>query len=295
MFLFSRIFDQPVYAWHQRRYRHGIHALDVLWYDPRGTDEQAKGLPRHVWFKNIDVAFLRSAWEDPDAWFVGFKGGDNKANHSHLDLGTFVLETAGKRWAVELGSDNYNLPGYLGKQRWTYYRLRTEGQNTLVINGENQDADAAAPIVAFESTPERAFAVADLTAAYAKSAKRVHRGVALIDERQVLVQDEIETERPLDVEWIMHTPADVSREGDLGLLTLGDDKLWFSVDTSTEFSWEAEPASPPPPQRPLKNICRIVVRLRPKPGETRITIMFAADEAVVKPTRSAPIRPLSKW
>ena len=93
-------------------------------------------------FRGIDVAFFRSAGNDKDAFFVGFKGGDNKANHSHLDLGTFVLDALGQRWALDLGSDDYNLPGYFGKQRWNYYRLRTEGHNTLTIEGENQNPEA---------------------------------------------------------------------------------------------------------------------------------------------------------
>jgi hypothetical protein len=63
---------------------------------------------------------LRSEWENPQALCVAFKAGDNKANHSHLDLGSFVFDAAGVRWAMDLGADNYNLPGYFGKQRWDY-------------------------------------------------------------------------------------------------------------------------------------------------------------------------------
>ena len=123
-------------------------------------------MPLDAFFRGIDVAFFRSAWEDPQALYVGFKGGNNKANHSHLDLGTFVLDAYGYRWVVDLGSDNYNLPAYFGKQRWTYYRLKTAGHNTLVINGVNQATSARAPIIAFHATSALAFAVADLTAAY---------------------------------------------------------------------------------------------------------------------------------
>ena len=47
---------------------------------------------------------------------------------------------------LDLGGDNYNLPGYFGRQRWTYYRLRTEGHNTLTIDGANQALAAHAPL-----------------------------------------------------------------------------------------------------------------------------------------------------
>jgi len=36
---------------------------------------------------------------DAGAAFVGFKGGDNAASHAHLDLGEFVYDAGGVRWA----------------------------------------------------------------------------------------------------------------------------------------------------------------------------------------------------
>jgi len=42
------------------------------------------------------VMTLRGKWNDRNAWFVGFKAGDNKANHSNLDIGSFVLDALGK-------------------------------------------------------------------------------------------------------------------------------------------------------------------------------------------------------
>ena len=177
-------------------------------------------MPLDAFFRGIDVAFFRSAWEDPQALYVGFKGGNNKANHSHLDLGTFVLDARGYRWAVDLGSDNYNLPAYFGKQRWTYYRLKTAGHNTLVINGVNQATSARAPIIAFHATSARAFAVADLTAAYPMT-QRVWRGVAMLDRERVLIEDEIEADQPVDIVWGMHTPAEMSIDGASAMLKQG--------------------------------------------------------------------------
>ena len=123
----------------------------------RAVNPKAAGLPLDKYFRGAEVAVLRSDWENPQALFVGFKAGDNKANHSHLDLGSFVFDAAGVRWAMDLGADDYNLPGYFGGQRWNYYRLRAEGHNTLVINpGGTPDQDPAAStrITRFESTPE---------------------------------------------------------------------------------------------------------------------------------------------
>ena len=65
----------------------------------------------------------------------------------HLDLGSFVFDNFGQRWAIDLGADNYGLPGYFtSPKRWSYYRLGTEGHNTITINGENEGLDAKAPL-----------------------------------------------------------------------------------------------------------------------------------------------------
>ena len=96
---------------------------------------------------------MRSEWNDADATFVGFKGGTNKAHHGHLDLGTFVLDSAGQRWAIDLGSDDYGSPDYFnGEKRWGYYRASTAGHNTLVIDGRNQDPAVDAEVIKFFST-----------------------------------------------------------------------------------------------------------------------------------------------
>ncbi len=216
MFWLAHRFQQPVFAWYERRAA-APSALDLLWFDPAGASPTAAGLPLDKHFRGAELAMLRSDWDNPQALFVGFKAGDNKANHSHLDLGSFVFDAAGARWVVDLGADDYNLPGYFGSQRWNYYRLRAEGQNTLVINpdeGPDQDPSARTQITRFESKPERAFAIADLTPAYAKHARRVWRGIALLNRDKLLVQDEIQAEKPVELWWFMHTAASVKLEGD---------------------------------------------------------------------------------
>src|SRR5262249_3582420 len=148
MFYLSRIYDRPVYAWHHRQESMDT-PWDLIWMDQRGSGAKESGWATDAMFRGISAVFLRGAWEDPRAAGRGIRGGDNGANHSHLDLGTFVLDANGKRWVEGLGPDDYNLPDYFGKKRWTYYRLKTEGQNTLVINGENQPTKAKAAVITF--------------------------------------------------------------------------------------------------------------------------------------------------
>jgi len=117
LFWLARRFDRPIYAWHERRER-VPEPLDLVWFDAGGSGPTDLALDRH--FRGTEVVSMRSAWDDGDAIFVAFKAGDNRSNHSNLDLGSFVLDASGYRWAIDLGADDYNLPGYFGSQRWTY-------------------------------------------------------------------------------------------------------------------------------------------------------------------------------
>ncbi|MFW6162108.1 MAG: heparinase II/III domain-containing protein [Planctomycetota bacterium] len=293
MFWLARTFDRPLYAWHERTRPGRPDPLDLLWFDPRGRGPKAMGTPLDRAFAGVDVAFLRSAWEDRDAVFVGFKGGDNRANHAHLDLGTFVLDALGRRWALDLGGDYYNLPGYFGGKRWTYYRLRTEGHNTLTLDGENQRTGAKAPLVAFRSTKGRAYAVADLSKAYAE-AKTWRRGVALLDRREVLVQDEIELAKEADVAWTMHTRATLETDGATATLRQGNDRLRAVVIEPDGARFETASATPPEPQAQNEGVTRLLIRL-PGVSQARIAVLLTPYRGAAPAAPSRAVRPLSEW
>ena len=153
-------------------------------------------------FEGVDVVFLRSNWDSPQALWIGVMGGDNKANHSHLDLGSFVLDSGGTRFALDLGSDDYNMPDYFGSKRFTYYRLRTESHNTVLIDDENQDPKAVAPM-----TMDGVFTI-DLKAAYPGKVTRFTRTVMIGGEdRTTTIRNDIEAPQPVSALWGMVTDA----------------------------------------------------------------------------------------
>jgi hypothetical protein len=300
MFWLARAFQKPAYAAHEMTALGSRASIQhLLWgfMKPPAVPPPAEALkasPLDAVFRHIHVAFFRSAWDDPKAAYVGFKGGDNKANHSHLDLGTFVLDALGQRWVSELGGDNYNLPAYFGNKRWTYYRLKTEGQNTLVLDGANQDPKAAAPIVAFQSKPERAFAVADLSAGYKANATRVLRGVALLNRRDVLIVDEVDAAKPVTVVWGAHTKAMVEVKERTALLSLEGAKMEVRLLAPENARFEKTDAKPadPPDQNPNKDVTKLLVKLPEKTAQTRIVVLFTPEGSGAA---SPPVEPLEKW
>jgi hypothetical protein len=204
-------------------------ALQEIWF-PNEPSGSVTAPPLDSHFRGVaDIATFRSAWSDTNALFVGFKNGDSSAGHGHLDLGSFIMDADGQRWAMDLGPDNvgaqYTLPGYFetkNGKRWTYFRTNNHSHNTVTPGDVLQDHHITAPIIAFNSTPERGFAIADLTPAYSEEVKSLHRGIALLDRSRVLVQDEYQPgQTNLPLHWVMVTSAkiDINATGNSAVLT----------------------------------------------------------------------------
>lgn len=240
LFWMAHHYDEPVYGWYERelirkdlaRMQSGalmqedtldrFLALLAVWYTDAGHDLSYDDLPYDTHFEGAAaVGAMRSGWTD-DALYLGFKGGDNQAHHGHLDIGSFVLDAEGIRWALDLGSDSYSLPGYFdfSGPRWRYFRLNNHGHNTLVLNDDLQQIHATAGLARFVSTPDLAYAVVDMSAAYADYAWPVRRGFALLDRTRVLVQDEVlPYDSGLKIRWGMVTGAAVTINGTSATLT----------------------------------------------------------------------------
>ena len=284
----QRAGDAPMLFWLARRYDDAVLAVAAREAATgrrrratcSGTTAEARpptwpGCRSTPVIRTTHLAFFRSAWNDKDAVYVGFKGGDNAANHAHLDLGTFVLDALGQRWAMDLGPDDYDLPGYFGAERWTYERLKTSGQNTLMLNGASQDLEAAAPLTAFRTAADGGFAITDLTAAYAAGgATRVQRGISLRDSRsRVLIQDEIETTQPVELTWTMHTQAVIELQGDRAILSQGGSSLEARILAPAGATFSVEELELGPPQQPAPGARRLLVRL-PEVTSVQLAILF---------------------
>ena len=299
LFWLAERFQQPVFRWFAITYGKPSAAA-MIFYRPGSEDPATAGLPLDKYWRGVEVATLRSDWSDK-AIYAGIQAGSNRVNHNHLDLGSFVLDALGERWAVDLGADNYNLPGFFGKQRYTYYRLRGEGHNTLVLNpgnGPDQDPKATARIARFGSEPARAFAVADLTPAYAQHAKRVERGLALLDRRRVLIQDEVDADRPVDLWWFMHTSAKVqlAEDGQNAVLEQDGKRFFVRLLVPAEARLEVRAAAPlptspdPDGQRVNREYRKLTIHL-PETKSVRLAVLFQPTDETI----DVPVRPLQAW
>lgn len=189
MMLYGDFYERPEYVLFQRDRQDAAEPFSMFWYNPTVSGAFWDGLALDHFFDddNDQWASMRSSWTDEDALYIAIKAGQlqNHQNHNDLDVGDFVLDAMGVRWAGELGSADYNSPDYFNGDgqnapRWTYYRKATEGQNTVLINKINQNVNAQPKILQHESTGEKqgsstvfdvpddstAFWTADTTSAY---------------------------------------------------------------------------------------------------------------------------------
>ena len=207
--------------------------------------------------------------------------------------GPVFASPVGERWAEDLGHDNYNLPGYWsggrGGSRWTYYRLRAQGHNTLVIRpGDHDDQvpTAAGKVLAFESKPDRAVAVIDMTPAYADWATRAQRTfeLDLRAEAAVTVRDELELEQSEDVYWFMHTKANIAIDADGQRARLEPNRrtLYAHLLQPADARFSVLDAAPlpgtPDPERQAQNkgVRRLTVKLE-QVSASQIEIVFSAS------------------
>ncbi len=308
MFWLARRFKQPAFAQYQLK-ASSAGAMDFIWYCPEMTAAKAPELPLAKHFRNADIVCLRTAWNEPDALSAGFKAGDNRVNHGHLDLGDFEFDALGHRWIIDLGADDYNLPGFFGKDRWTYYRLRAEGHNTLVLGNlarpdkADQDPAAVTPITRFSGTDAPPRAVADLTAAYRHDATSVRRGLALDAKTGLLLRDEITRKTPGEIWSFLHTAAAVTLApgGRAADLTLDGKHLTARLlqpahAVLTVMDAAPLPASPHPKgQAANPGVRKLAVHLT---NATQATIVIQLTPQTESPAATPPAlasQPLDSW
>ena len=227
-------------------------ALSSLWYNrsfaQSEVDFSNEPLAVHL---DSDVGqplvLMRSAYLDENASFAGIKGGYNFTNHGDLDIGTFVFDSQGERWAEELGPGRYDAPNYFlntpAGGKWKNYCKRAEGQNTLVINPnatlDDQYVLAQCNFTHYEPADGGGKAVLDMTDAYRMNgATDVTREFEFYNNSCLEITDNIKCIVPSEIYWFMHTKADIeiADNGKTAILTINGKQMKATLSGDGEFS-----------------------------------------------------------
>jgi hypothetical protein len=254
----------------------------------------------------VPVALMRTSWTDPKAIYVGLKGGSANVNHAHMDIGSFVMEADGERWAMDFGMQEYESLESKGLSifgrgqnavRWNIFRYNNFVHNTLTVNNAFQKVEGYAPIIYSSSTPSFMRAVVDLTEVYKDLILKAQRGVAIVDNSYVTVRDEIEAlPNETTIRWTLLTPAAVKITGpNKAELTKNGKKLFLQIQSPLKVTMKAW-STDPPKDYDAPNPGTALVGFEfvmPSSAKTEVVVLLI-PEASVKKTKKR-IQSLDKW
>ncbi len=300
---------------------HNTNVRDVLWYEPPsyyGTtdtyDTIFTTLDKDYYFSNPEDATFRNGFWDNDTSYAAVGGGKNHVNHGQIDAGTFLYESQGVRWAIDLGKESYSVTNYWSytnkaNSRWTYYRCRAEGHNTFVINPStnaklpaDQHLTNDIPVTEFVSTPQIGRAVVNMAPAYPDHVNSATRTM-VFDKATggVVLTDDIvfKTASGNKLYWFMHTRAAITIAPDGRSATLVQDGKTLEVkaldgnSTFTKMNAVKLPGMPASPSasNPNNGVTKLVISNTNAGGAYQIKVSMQVKDAPLYPTDPVPSVP----
>lgn len=269
-FLFSKLYHQSEVAeWYrgeikktirQQQPLHQLFYLSLPWYDNTHPNPLA-ALPKlEVYHNSInDIIVVNGKRNVQGSISLTAKGGEPMQAHQQMDCGTFVLESEGVRWTDDLGSDDYNLPGFWdykpGGQRWKYFRNNNLSHNTISINHQVQYAAGKAFVCEEKTDIDQPYAKLDMTSLYKNQAESVFRTFTLTDDQTVEVKDEIKlSDTQSTVSWSVITKATVETNGNKAHLTHNGKHFYIQIVSPTNATFTSRPAqNTSPKEYPIRN------------------------------------------
>ena len=202
------------------------------------------------------IVVMRSGLGKDDA-YVGIKGGKSAASHGHDDMGSFVFDAEGVRWALDLGANPYasaekwrgtiDLWDNWAKEpkRWRVLRCSNRGHNLVTVDGMANDNFAFAAFREMDFGVGCAKAELDLTATSRRVASRHVRRFELDRaERRLSVRDEMDGVKPgAAVTWRMFTDAVVQIAAEGVVLEKGGKRRALSMRSNVPGAWTVRPAN----------------------------------------------------
>jgi hypothetical protein len=252
------------------------------------------------------VSLMRTSWTDPNAIYLGFKAGAASVNHAHMDIGSFVMESDGVRWAIDLVRQEYNSLETRGMQlfgrtqdaeRWSIYRLNNFIHNTITVDNQLQLVKGYAKIDKYSDNPKFTYSISDISSVYEDQLAALTRGVAIVDQSYVLVRDELKTTNKASViRWNMLTGADVRITGkNTATLTQDGKKLFIRVESPANVqlqTWSSQPTTDYDEPNPGTIKIGFEVNVPANQAES-LTVLLIPEKSLKKTNKK--IQPLAMW
>ena len=236
----------------------------------------------------VPITIQRSSWNDDEALFVGLKGGSPSGPHGHMDGGSFVMDTKGVRWAVDLGAESYygierrgmNLwSNAQNSDRWKIFRLSTWGHNVLMLDGCQQDVKGSAKVVRVRAEPPSEVAL-DLSTLYTNATEVLRDGKMSADGRSYVLHDVVRGFRPGgEVRWSMLTGAEAQVDGTAVVLKQKGQTMRLAQTGRDRGAWSVMPATGPNEwDSPNRGCSQLTFKVKAdSTGEARLGVTFTRE------------------
>ena len=231
---------------------HRLFPFVLFWIETPPPSNGPSRLPL-VWDGQgpVPITIQRSSWNDDEALFVGMKGGSPSGPHGHMDAGSFVMDTKGVRWAVDLGAEGY-------------YGIEKRGMN---LWSSAQDSDR--------------WKIFRLNASIYTNATEVLRGGKMAaDGRSYVLNDIVRGFRPGgEVRWSMITCAKAQVEGAALVLKQNGQTMRLVQTGRDKGAWSVAPAKGPNEwDSPNKGCSQITFTVKADAsGEARLGVTFTRE------------------
>jgi len=316
MFWFARRYQKPYLLYHQlATLRSAVTSktnTQLGWFSPillLWGQSTAAMPPALNWMGRgiTPVAVFRSSWKDPDAAYLAVKAGRAYSNHAHMDVGSFVYEADGVRWALDLGMQSYNNMEQRGlniwnrnqdSDRWKIFRYSNFSHNTPTVNGQLHNVKGVSQMIGFSDTGPMPHAVVEMSEIYDGQLEKASRGVGLRNNRQALIQDEWKAgDSAAAVRWQMVSPGKIEvLSPTTARLTEKGKTLLFEVHCPQKIQLKIYPTDPPAEwdePNPNTSILGFDVALKPQ-EEMRLAVTLTPGSLTKK--QAAPLlTPLREW
>ncbi len=246
-------------------------------------------------------------------------------SHSHADQNSFAIMKGGRALAIP-GGERFPQHGSPFHEKYTQ---QTVAHNALLIDGRgqrNRDDTAGGELVAFRSLPHLAYVAGDAKQCYPEPLKKNLRHVVLVRPSLVIMVDEVEAERPVEVAWLLHTKEESALEPQSQSFTVQRDGVRMAVhlaasasplDFSQTSEWPVPPkqgyemvkAADPPRQwhfqaktteaRAMHRVAAVMIvgdqeqmptyEVRPSDGTMTVTAELEQGRAVAKISLREPV------
>lgn len=257
-FLFSRLYRQPEVAeWFRDELKqivgdntplHQLFFLSLPWFDTTSVGELSSIPALEVYHNTInDIVVFNGNRNKKGTLFLIAKGGEPMQAHQQEDCGTFIVESDGVCWTEDLGSDDYNLPGFWDYkpdgERWKYFRNNNLSHNTLSIDHKTQYSAGEAYVCEERPDVPQPYARLNMNTLYKDQATSVFRKFTLLDDQTMEVEDEVELVNPQSiVSWIVATRAKVEVNGNKAHLTRNGKHFYMEIVSPVGATFKTYPA-----------------------------------------------------